>query len=107
MIASWTALTPSRSITPRWYRAIRSGAATIVISSTASRPPKPVRSAELPTYSSGVTRVGFGEVPPVSTAFVPEAGATSPFAVSSRRTSLEVLVAVKTLLRPLLRVTLS
>ena len=30
--------------------AIRSGAATIVISSTASRPPKPVRSAEFPTY---------------------------------------------------------
>src|ERR1700743_2907572 len=50
---SWTARTDSSLMAPAWKAAIRSGTATMVISSIASRPPKPVRSAESPMYSVG------------------------------------------------------
>ena len=44
IIASCTALKPSMSIMPRSSAAVRSGTHSIVTSSIASRPPKPVRS---------------------------------------------------------------
>ncbi len=94
------------SMAPFWYRAMRSGAATIVTSSTASRPPKPVRSAGLPAYSSGVTRIAPVAVPPLSDV-LPMAGASSDLVTSSSRIRWDVLVWVKTFCRPFLRVTLS
>ena len=48
-----------------------------------------------------------GDVPPVRAPFAPTAGATSPLATSSRRTSFDVFTAVKTFCLPRLRLTLS
>src|SRR3954454_648557 len=58
IIASWTALTSSADRLPLCSAAIRSATASIVTLSMASRPPKPVRSAELPTYAEAATFSG-------------------------------------------------